>query len=132
MKGQSSKSAVKYLVIHIQLLLQVGFLASTPAASTNVKAEPASQWSQVTEILDRIRPPKFAAHEFVITEFGAVGDGKSDCTIAIRKAIEACHKAGGRVVVPDGMFLTGAIHLQSNVELHLDHGATLKFTTDPK
>jgi polygalacturonase len=132
MNGQSSKSAVKYLVIHIQLLLQVGFLASAPAASTDVKAEPAAQWSQVTEILDRIRPPKFAAHEFVITEFGAVSDGKSDCTIAIGKAIEACHKTGGKVVVPVGEFLTGAIHLQSNVELRLDRGAILKFTTDPK
>jgi polygalacturonase len=132
MSGQSSKSAVKYLVTHIQLLLQVGFLASALAASTDVNGQPASQWSQATEILERIHAPKFPAHEFVITEFGAVSDGKSNSTIAITKAIEACHKAGGKVVVPEGEFLTGPIHLQSNVELHLDRGATLKFTTDPK
>jgi polygalacturonase len=119
------------LVIHIQLLLQVGFLTSASAAS-NSNDQPASQWSQVTEILDRIRAPIFRAKEFIITEFGAVGDGKSDCTAAIGKAIEACHRVGGRVVVPEGEFLTGPIHLQSNIELHLSRGATLKFTTDPK
>jgi len=132
MSGQSSRSAVKYLVIHIQLFLQVGFLASAPAASRDVKEQPASQWSHATEILERIRVPKFPVHAFVITDFGAVGDGKSNSTIAITKAIEACHKAGGKVVVPEGEFLTGPIHLQSNVELHLDRDATLKFTTDPK
>lgn len=131
MSGQSSKSAVKYLVIPIQLLLQVGFLATAPAASSG-EGRTASQWSRVPEILHRIQAPSFPAREFVITKFGAVSDGKSDCTAAIGKAIEACQKVGGRVVVPEGEFLTGAIHLKSNVELHLAQGATLKFSTDPK
>ena len=133
MSWQLSKPAVKYLVIPVQLLLQVGFLTSAPAASNDVNDQPASQWHQVTEILSRIHPPKFPTHDFPITEFGAKPDGKTDCTQAIRKAIDACHKAGGgRVVVPAGEFLTGPIHLQSNVELYLARGATLKFTTDPK
>jgi Endopolygalacturonase len=132
MSWQSSKSAVIYLVIHIQLLLQVGFLTGASAAPNEVTSQPASQWYQVTEIANRIQAPIFPTNEFVITEFGAVGDGKTDCTAAISKAIEACHKARGRVVVPEGDFFTGPVHLQSNVELHLDRGATLKFTTDPK
>jgi polygalacturonase len=132
MSWQPSTSAVKYLVIYIQLLLQVGFLASAPGASNDVNGQPTSQWSQVTEIFGRIRAPIFPPNEFVLTDFGAVGDGKSDCSSAIRKAIEACHKAGGRIVVPEGEFLTGPIHLQSNVELHIARGATLKFSTDPK
>lgn len=132
MCGLSSKSAVNYLVIHIQLLLQVGFLAGASAASIDVKGRPESQWSQVAEILDRIHPPSFPARKFLITDFGAVGDGKSDCTVAIGKAIEACHMTGGKVVVPEGVFFTGAIHLQSNVELHVARGATLRFTTNPK
>jgi polygalacturonase len=132
MHAQSSKSAVRYLVIHIHLLLQVGFLTSASAASSDANGQPALQWHKVTEILDRIRAPVFPANDFVITQFGALGDGKSDCTTAIGKAVEACHKARGRVVVPEGEFLTGPIHLQSNVELHLARGATLKFTADPK
>ncbi len=75
----------------------------------------------------------FPDKDFPITKFGAVADGKADCTEAIAKAIEACAKAGGgRVVVPSGEFLTGPIGLKSGVNLHLDSGATLKFKTDPK
>ncbi len=88
-------------------------------------------WSRVPQILSRIRAPWFPHRDFVITNFGAVADGKTDCTDAIRRAIAACAKHGGRVVVPAGEFLTGPIHLKSRVNLHLDAGATLKFTTDP-
>jgi polygalacturonase len=92
-----------------------------------------SEWSQVPEILTRIAPPKFPAREFDVTRFGAVADGKTDASKAISQAIAACAEAGGgRVVIPAGDFLTGAIHLQSNVELHLATNAVLKFSTDPK
>ena len=51
---------------------------------------------------------------------------------AIRAAIDACSAAGGgRVVVPAGRFLTGPIHLKSNVNLHVARGATLAFSQDP-
>jgi unsaturated rhamnogalacturonyl hydrolase len=89
-------------------------------------------WDVVPAILARIRPPKFPARDFTITDFGARAGGEFDNTEAIRKAIEACNRAGGgRVVVPSGVFMTGAIHLQSNVNLHISEGATLKFSTDP-
>ena len=83
-------------------------------------------WSQVPIILNRIKPPVFPKRDFSVTRFGARGDGKVDCTDAFRKAIAACNKAGGgRVVVPGGDFLTGPIHLLSNVNLHLQAGATI-------
>ena len=92
-----------------------------------------SEWAQVPEILARIAPPKFPARDFVITQFGAVADGKTDSSKAVRRAVDACARAGGgRVVVHAGEFLTGAIHLQSHVELHLETNAVLKFSTDPK
>ncbi|HEY9219627.1 MAG TPA: glycoside hydrolase family 28 protein, partial [Phenylobacterium sp.] len=48
------------------------------------------------------------------------------------QAIAACTAAGGgRVLVPAGDWLTGAVHLKSNVELHVAEGATLRFKTDP-
>ena len=81
-------------------------------------------------ILARIKPPQFAERDFPITDFGAVADG--DCTQALAKAIAACHAAGGgRVVVPAGLWLTGAVHLKSNVNLHLVDGATLRFSPEP-
>jgi polygalacturonase len=89
-------------------------------------------WEKADEILTRIKAPAFPAKDFTISDFGAIAGGKDDCTSAIRKAIDACSSAGGgRVVIPMGIYLTGAIHLQSNVNLHLVKGATLLFTTDP-
>jgi polygalacturonase len=91
------------------------------------------EWKQVPAILKRIVAPKFPARNFAITHFGAVADGKMDCTAAISNAINACAQAGGgRVIVPAGEFLTGAIHLMSGVNLHLEADAVLKFSTDPE
>lgn len=88
-------------------------------------------WETVPSILARIKPPVFPARDFKVTDYGADASGKTDSTEAIRKAIEACNKAGGgRVVVPAGVFLTGAIHLKSNVNLYVSEGATLKFSAD--
>src|SRR5689334_25050653 len=82
-------------------------------------------WAQVPLILKRIKPPVFPKRDFLITRYGAVGDGQKDCTESFRQAIAGCNKAGGgRVVVPAGTFMTGAIHLKSNVNLHLSKGAT--------
>ena len=87
-------------------------------------------FSESEAILARIKAPVFPAHDFAITEFGAVVG--NDCTTAIRKAIEACNMAGGgRVVVPAGEWVTGAIHLKSNVNLYLAKGSILRFSTDP-
>ena len=84
----------------------------------------------VAGILGRLRTPSFPHRHFDITRFGAVGDGVTECTEAFRAAIAACHRAGGgRVVVPPGDFLTGAIHLRSNVNLHVT--GTIRFHPDP-
>ena len=89
-------------------------------------------WSNVPAILARIKAPVFPARDFSIKTFGAVGDGTTDCSEPIRRAIAACVAAGGgRVVVPRGRYLTGAVHLASKVNLHLVEGATLAFHTDP-
>ena len=104
--------------------------------STFAHALPAADdakaaWDTVPKILDRIKPPKFPKYDVDITKFGAVGDNKTDCTSAIEKAIGVCSAhGGGRVVVPKGEFLTGAITLKSNINLHIGAGATLRFTHD--
>jgi len=87
---------------------------------------------QAPDFETRIRPPKFPDRDFDIRKHGAIEGGKQDATIAINKAIAACAGAGGgRVVVPAGIFLTGAIHLKSAVNLHVSKNATLLFNRDP-
>ena len=91
-------------------------------------------WDQVPKILARISAPKIPDRDFDIVQFGAVPDGKTDASPALTQAIAACAKAGGgRVVVPAGEFLTGPIHLRSNMALHLAAtNSVLKFSTDTK
>lgn len=83
-------------------------------------------------ILQRINAPDFPDQLFNILDYGATTIGEK-CTDAFRQAIEDCHKSGGgRVVVPKGVYISGAIHLLSNVELHLEEGATILFSTNPE
>jgi polygalacturonase len=108
------------------------------AAMTAVAARPLARaaddpWAAVPTILARIKAPAFAARDFDVTRYGAKADGKTDSSDAFRKAIYAAAQAGGgRVNVPEGVFLTGALHLKSNVNLHVVKGATVKFIPDPK
>jgi polygalacturonase len=118
-------------------ILPSAFLGCAPSAAANPPgALPNAQgtgWDQVPGILARIRPPTFPARDFVITQYGAVGNGTANASGAIRKAVEACAQAGGgRVVVPAGRFLTGPIHLRSNVKLHVQKGGTLAFSRNPQ
>jgi polygalacturonase len=95
-------------------------------------AEEKSGWDKLPGILERIAPPTFQNRDFVITDYGAVADGKTLCSEAFRKAIEDCHKSGGgRVVIPKGIFLTGVIHLESNVNLYVSDSAVVEFSTNP-
>ena len=89
-------------------------------------------WNTVPTILGRIIPPTFPSLDCDITQYGGIGDGTTDNTAAFAAAIAACVAAGGgRVVVPKGVFFTGPIELQSNINLYVAPGATIKFTTDP-
>jgi polygalacturonase len=63
---------------------------------------------------------------FDVTRYGALGDGRTSCTEALQRAIEACAASGGGTVLfPRGRYLTGALTLRSHVHLHLSAGATL-------
>lgn len=109
-----------------------GAILSLVLSLSCAHAAPAkSGWDLLPDILARIVPPTFPARDFNITDYGAVGDGVTDCNPAFRKAIEACTNAGGgRVVVPKGTFLThGPIHLDNNVNLHVTQNAKVLFST---
>jgi polygalacturonase len=118
----------------LQLLLAgagVGLVLPRLSFGQTLAADP---WkTEYPKILARIKAPKFKKKDYLVTKYGAVADGKTLATDAFRKAIEECsRKGGGRVVVPPGEYLSGAIHLKSNVNLHVQKGATIKFSMNPK
>lgn len=82
-------------------------------------------------IINQIKTPTFPERDFSVTSFGALGDGVSDSTKAIQDAIDTANReGGGRVVLDEGIYMTGPIYLKSHVNLHLKKGAILSFTQD--
>jgi lysophospholipase L1-like esterase len=81
-----------------------------------------------------IKVPDFSkCKRLLITDFGAVAGDQEKTSAAIAKAIDQANKLGGGVVViPQGEWLTGKIHLKSNVNLHLNKGAVLLFSDRPE
>jgi DNA sulfur modification protein DndE len=74
--------------------------------------------------------PEIPDRTFQVTDFGASGDGLTDNTDAFHQAIQACADAGGgRVVVPAGIWRTGPLKLASRLELHVEEGAVIQFST---
>ncbi len=65
-----------------------------------------------------------------VRDFGAIGDGETLDTAAIRAAIDACD-AGKTLYFPSGTYLTGALSLHSNMDVYLEAGATLQGSADP-
>lgn len=92
----------------------------------------ASGWDKMPSVLDSISAPTFLDKDYLITSFGVKVGSETPITKALQKAIDKCSaKGGGRVVIPKGEYLTGPITLKSNVNLHIEEGAVLKFSNNP-
>ncbi len=74
-----------------------------------------------------IELPNINRKEYNITDYGAVSGGVFSNTKAFSTAVELASETGGRVIVPDGIWLTGPIELKSGVELHLEDNAVILF-----
>jgi polygalacturonase len=136
----SSQAQSRREFIKVAGLAGVGLVVAPPVRPLRLvpwfnqapAAAPEGVWEGTSWILARIKPPVFPSRTFDVGRYGAVGNGTTDCTMALNDAITVCSAAGGgRVVVPEGTFLTGAIRLRSHVDLHLGDGAVLKFSQDP-
>ncbi len=115
------------------LTLLTALLLTPLSAFAQVKPEVANatRAAKRAEIPD-IPLPTIPGRTFAITDYGAVADGQTLNTAAIAKAIAACKAAGGgRIVVPAGEFLSGPIEFVSQMALHLEKGAVLRFSDNP-
>jgi polygalacturonase len=117
--------------------------SSSSAASSSTSSQTASTctwrstWTNASVTTPFAAPntvlnftvPTIPCKVFAITSYGAVSNGTTLNTAAFASAVAAAQAAGGGVVdVPAGTWLTGAIHLGSNMELHLEPGATILFS----
>lgn len=90
-------------------------------------------YSAQAAVSTKIAVPVFPKDVASVVDYGAVGDGKTLNTDAFARALDALSaKGGGTLDVPPGYWLTGPIKLRSNVNLHLERGALIKFSGDYK
>ena len=89
---------------------------------------PSQPWLEL-QLITRGEPfplTTIQAAIFNVKSFGAVGDGVQVETAALQRTIDACHEnAGGTVLVPAGVYVTGTLKLRSNMTLRLEQGAVL-------
>lgn len=105
----------------------------TETESSSAEVSFNDPWEQADAIVESIKVPEFRDEVFNVLDYGASADGIVSSDTAFKKAIQACADAGGgKVLVPAGIYLTGPIHLKSNVNLHLEEGAEVKFSTNKR
>ena len=103
------------------------------AAASMQAADYSKYYKELPTPVKAVEAVVIPQHEASITDFGAVGDGIWVCTEAFKKAISQLTKqGGGRLNVPEGVWLTGPIQLKDNIELHLDKNAIIYFSPDKR
>lgn len=94
-------------------------------------ASEADVYANLPFEMEEVKQPSFADYQVNVVDFGAKGDGVTLNTEAINNAIKAVsEKGGGKVVIPAGIWFTGPIVLQSNVNLHAEANALVIFSDD--
>ncbi|MBF4471397.1 glycoside hydrolase family 28 protein [Flavobacterium sp. HJJ] len=116
-------------------LLFLAFAVTFSNCPINIQAQnngsAKDSYSGIEFKMNKINEPKIPNNSVNIADFGAVNGGTVLCTKAFADAIDAVSKkGGGKVIIPPGMWLTGPIILKSNIELHAQRGALIKFSTD--
>lgn len=126
------KINMPYSVYSFICLSLVVFLFNACKTKDN-SAKGTDVFDEADRIISAIKTLEFPSNTYNIVDFGAVSDGVTNNSEAIKKAITACSEAGGgKVIIPSGKFLTGPIHLKSNMNLHLEEGAEVLFSTEKK
>jgi len=120
-----NKNKLKVCVI----LFILGIVSGINYTYAKIDKQVAEYTSGLPFAMPEIDIPEFPDNVFSIVDFGAIGNGHTKNSDAFNKAIQACAEAGGgKVIVPPGMWLTGSIKLESNVNLHLQKGAIIIFS----
>ena len=102
-------------------------------AMTMQAGDYAKYYENLPTPVKQVVPVVIAKNDISLTDCGGVGDGMTLCTDAFKKGIaELTKRGGGRLTVPEGVWLTGPIELKSGIELHLDKNAVVCFAPDKR
>ncbi len=116
----------RYLTRMILVVLIVATAVKVVYSQSKV---PDSVYDHVPFKMAKVNPPVFPANVCNLRDYGAVSDGVTLNTVHFTKAIlDLAAKGGGKLVVPSGVWLTGPIVFQSNINLHLETGAIIVFS----
>lgn len=109
------------------------FIKCKPDNSSEMAAATNQGWDMVPAILKNISAPQFPDNTFNVIDFGAQSDTSFNSLPAILDAVNKCNvQGGGKVLIPKGTYsVKGPIILKSHVNLHLEEGARLEFSTEP-
>ncbi|HSD06462.1 glycoside hydrolase family 28 protein [Flavobacterium sp.] len=111
------------------LFLALGITLSSSPISLAQNNSSSDDYYGVEFKMNKINEPVIPNNSVSIADFGAVKGGTVLCTQAFADAIDAVSKkGGGKVIIPPGIWLTGPIILKSNIELHAETGALIKFS----
>ena len=113
-------------------LLALGLTACQTQSDHNSLAPYVSpQYAAAPFDMPAVATVNIPAYSVRLNDFGAKGDGGTLCTEAFAAAMKALdEKGGGHLIVPSGIWFTGPIQFVSNVDLHVEQGALVLFTTD--
>jgi polygalacturonase len=120
------------MVMKNKILLFIVSLVLISCKIEKQKRTAASPWDAMKSIEKLVEVPVFKDKTYSVVDFGAVAGGVFDSTLAINLAIRTCSsEGGGKVLIPSGKYLSGPINLENNVNLHLEEGAEILFSTNP-
>ncbi len=107
------------------------FLLVLFSTACSVKDSNSWVYDNVEFDMPIVREPVIPANSINIADLGAVADGQTLNTHIFEEAIDKMYSmGGGSVVVPAGLWLTGPIVLKSNINIHLEDGALVRFSGD--
>lgn len=121
----------KHTIFRIGLALFTFAFVSNLNAQQSVLVNEETIYDGIEFSMPKVKTTSFPNYEVNITDFGAIANGVIKNTDAFAKAInDVSSKNGGKVIVPRGIWLTGPITLKSNVNLHLEAGSLIVFSSD--
>lgn len=107
----------------------LSLLAVVAALGLQAQTKYSHYYKDLPCAVEQVQEIVIPDYTVTLTDFGAVGDGKTDCSEAFAQALKHLKKqGGGHLIVPNGRWLTGPIKLISNFDLHLEDQATIVFS----